>query len=200
VEKIIYCNKNDFFQIHDELVWNHALKGLPFTENSILLTESPLNSSSNRQKITEHMFESFDTVSLCIANQATLSLLASGRTTGVVVDSGYDVTSIIPIQKGAVISRAITQMDIGGNHLTEFTKQLVSGRNTVGSPVLETMLRIKESRSHVVMDFEMEMQKMEETTEITFSYNPEYKESDFTLKLGNELFLCPEALSTPFIG
>ena len=43
------------------------------------------------------MFETFNVPALYVANQCTLALYASGRTTGVVLDSGDGSTFAVPI-------------------------------------------------------------------------------------------------------
>ena len=48
----------------------------------VLLTETPLNSGLDREIFTEMMFEGFNACSTYLANQAVMSLLASGKTTG----------------------------------------------------------------------------------------------------------------------
>jgi actin-related protein len=45
--------------------------------------------------MTQIMFEDFSTPALYIALQQVLSLFASGRTTGIVLDSGDGVTHVV---------------------------------------------------------------------------------------------------------
>lgn len=58
--------------------------GLPGTWQ-VLITESPLTSKENREKVAQLMFETFKVPGLCMANSAVMSLFCSGRTRGVTV-------------------------------------------------------------------------------------------------------------------
>ena len=112
-----------------ERVWRYIyskdfLAAVP-DEHPVLLTEAPLNPRKNREKSAEIFFETFSVPALYISMQAVLSLYATGRTTGVVLDSGDGVTHAVPIYEGYALPLSIMRSDIAGRDVTRYLKLLL---------------------------------------------------------------------------
>ncbi|XP_067873230.1 actin, cytoplasmic 1-like isoform X1 [Heterodontus francisci] len=106
-----------------EKIWRHVYDcelRLKSHERPVLLTEAPLNPLHNRETMTEMMFESFKVPAMYVAVQAVLALYASGRTTGLVMDSGDGVTHTVPIYEGYCLPHAVYRFDLAGRDITQY--------------------------------------------------------------------------------
>ena len=53
-----------------------------------------------------------------LANKSVLSMYGGGRTTGICVDSGEDMTYIVPCWEGTPLPNATLILKLGGKHVT----------------------------------------------------------------------------------
>lgn len=116
-----------------EEIWQHSFRNelkIDPASFPVLLTDVPLNDKKSREKMTQIMFEKFSVKGFYIQTQAVLSLFASGRTTGIVVESGHDISHTVPVFEGYAIRHSILGMRLGGRALTEYyTKHLTAAND-----------------------------------------------------------------------
>jgi actin len=86
----------------------------------VLLSEAPLMPVTDRQRMTELMFESIDVPSMSMCSQSALVLFSTGNITGVVLDMGHQRTYAVPIYDGHPVQHATQHLNLGGQHITEY--------------------------------------------------------------------------------
>jgi len=202
-----------------EKIWHHTyyneLRIAP-EERSVMLTEAPLNPKQNREMMTQIHFETFNTPNLYVQIQAVLSLYASGRTTGCVLDSGDGVSHTVPIYEGYALPHAIKRLDLAGRDLTEYMVKLLTEKgysfNTTAER--EIVRDLKEKLTFLAINYDDELKDAVSRNSILTNYKDEEMTDDdkvlaqdFELPDGQVItvddarFRCPELLFQPqFIG
>jgi actin-related protein len=190
------CNpiKNGIVDNWDNMVllWEYIFKELNTepTNKKILLTEPVLNPIKNKEKTVEIMFEYFNVSSTFIGIQGILSLYGNGKTTGVVLDIGHDISHITPVYEGYSIKHSINRINLAGNDITEYLKRLLelSGYRFSGNTGKDIVRKIKERYAYCSVD------------DKTPNSNFEYKLPDGNkINITSESYESPEILFNPKI-
>jgi len=183
-----------------EKVWHHTfyneLRVAP-EEHNVVLTEAPMNPKSSREMMTKIMFETFNSPSLYVAIQAVLSLYASGRTSGIVFDSGHDASHTVPIFEGYSLPHSVKRLNLAGQDLTNRMVELLRerGYNFATTAEREIVRDIKEKLAYVSLDFESDIKLADQSRDL---HSKTYKLPDGqVITVGSSRFRCPECLFDP---
>ncbi|GMH39782.1 hypothetical protein BSKO_07680 [Bryopsis sp. KO-2023] len=129
------------FELQREIwarTFKHVLRINP-REYGLVLTEPLFNLPSIQAEIEQIIFDDFGFRSVLILPAAELSITkdaelrpslpTSRARTGVVIDAGFSLTTVVPVFDGKAIPRAARRIDFGGKAMTNYFKELVSYRS-----------------------------------------------------------------------
>ena len=161
------------------------------------MTEAPLNPRTNRDKTAEIFFETFRSPAMFFTPPSVLSLYASGRTTGVVLDVGEGVTHAVPVYEGFALPHSVTRSDIAGRDVTRQLQLLLRRSGLAFSTTAEVDL-VKSLKEEICYctptptDANDEMAVKESKTQYQL---PDGQ----AVKLASERFQAPNVLFDPFL-
>lgn len=181
-------------------IWHHVFRNelrVDPSEHPLLLTATAMNSRNNCEKMAQIMFETFGVPSLNIVNQSYLSLMGTGRKTGVVLSIGDGVCEVVPVYDGFILVDSIVKQDFAGRDLTKYLGRILTESGYYFGPASserELLRDMKEKFCYVADNFCDEIAK-------TRTYP--YEHAVFNLPDGNVIcfadqrFRCPELLFNP---
>ena len=147
----------------------------------------------------EIMFETFDVPAMYVAIQAVLSLYASGRTTGNVMDSGDGVPHTVPIYKGCEFPPRYLARRLGGPGpdqvgINVFTER---GYSVTTTAKREIVRDVKEKLCYITLDSDTETKAATENSD-----KKTYKLPDGNIiTVGSQRFRIQKCRSSfPFVG
>ncbi|KAK4119542.1 gamma-actin [Parathielavia appendiculata] len=182
-----------------ELLWHHVfyneLKVEP-EEHPLLMTAPFSLTPKDRERMAILVFEQFMCPAFFASDSAPLSLYSTGRTTGLVVDSGHRRTAAVPVYEGFPLANAAQTFDIAGRDITKYLRSLLSESHSAITDRTDelTARDIKEYCCYIADDpYPVIVNKTWEEQAYTL---PDGK----TIHIGTERFRAPEPMFTPMIG
>ncbi|XP_069112430.1 actin, cytoplasmic 1-like isoform X2 [Argopecten irradians] len=176
-----------------ERIWDFTFKSLDATpsDKNVLLTDLQMNPKWNREKMAQVMFEKFQPQGMFVFSPNVLSHYANGRVSALLLESGFEVTSVVCIYEGRKIAQSMFRSDIGGNDVTHYLIELLGkrGYSFTTPKEIEEVRTMKETCAFVSLDPEAEKEDKIKK-ELTCS-------DGTTICLGNERFQCMEAMFNP---
>ena len=165
-------------------------------DHPLLLLDAPGTPRADRERIVEILFETFNVPAIVLANQACASLFASGRSTGVVVDSGHSASHVVPIWEGYSLGHYSEKVNFGGADVTSYLTRLLREKGLPFSSHED--MRIVEDMKHQLCYACMDYQAELKNTVVSRSFDRDYVLPDgSSVRLVDDRFKCTEALFQP---
>jgi actin-related protein len=177
---IVYPIEKGIVSHWDEMekLWYHIVHqelSIKPEEHPIFLTESLFAPTEQRVKMLQIMCETFQFPGVYLHTTPALALIAVGKRSGCVIDSGFGTTQIAPVNAGVVIRDHVRQLDIAGKELTFFGMHLLQQEGITFPSSYQAGVAhtesVKEHVCYLAMDYDVETTKCTQSpSEIAQSY------------------------------
>ena len=168
---------------------------LDLPEKAVLTNHYSNTSKFIKERTIQIFFESFNVPFYYTASNSLLTLYSSGRVNGLVVDSGDQVTSIMPIYEGCPMTFGQVTVPNGGSDLTAYLA------STLGTDT-NNARDIKEKYCHISLEYEKDLaehQKESQPEKLLLPDNREIDVKEWNIRTPEGIF-NPELINRPGPG
>ena len=187
-----FLNEDDIPLIFEYVFSQLGLNLEQIKEHPLLITEPLNNKYSNSENISQILFEKMNIPALIFAKQPLLSLISTGYSTGIVLESGSDITQSCVSYEGYLIENSCLRFDYGGKDVSNTLNILLKQRNSDINYInffddIKVLNDIKEKQCYI--------KTLKDDNEDFVSIHSEYILPDGSkLNLQDEKILAPEIL------
>jgi len=191
VQRGVFKNDEDIKLIFDYIFSKMELNSGQIKEYPLIISEPINNKNSNSEKISEILFEKINTPALIFARQPLLSLISTGCSTGIVLESGSDITQSCVSYEGYLIENSFYRYNYGGKDVTNVLKILIEKNN----PYIDQNLYNNINLLNEIKENHCYIKTLKNENEDFTSIDSEYILPDRSkLILKDEKILAPEIL------
>ena len=187
-----FIKEDDIPLIFEYIFSQLGLNPEQIKEHPLLITEPLNNKYSNSENISQILFEKMNIPALIFAKQPLLSLISTGYSTGIVLESGSDITQSCVSYEGYLIENSCLRFDYGGKDVSNTLNILLKQRNSDINYInffddIKVLNDIKEKQCYI--------KTLKDDNEDFVSVHSEYILPDGSkLNLQDEKILAPEIL------
>nr|XP_016496078.1 PREDICTED: actin-related protein 5-like isoform X1 [Nicotiana tabacum] len=134
-------------------------------DHPILITECACNPVQSRGKMAELLFESYGVPSVAFGVDAAFSYkynqqLGICKDIGLAISSGFTTSHVIPFINGEPVYEACCRTNVGGYHVTDYLKQLLSLKHPhhISKLTWEKVEELKMEYCYIAADYASEVQ------------------------------------------
>ena len=200
VEHGIITSWDDMTKIWEHTIYNE-LRVEP-GDCSVMFTEAPMNPKVNREKMIDISFSTFGFKAFYVGIQAVLAMFSTGRTTGIVLDSGDGVTHAVPIYETYSVPHAVTKAMLAGRDVSMNLMKILTERgwNFETSAQFQIVRELKEKMCYATLDYKKDQEECG-TTEWKEKFEKPYNLPDGTaLTIGSERYRATEIMFQPTLA
>jgi actin-related protein len=129
--------------------------GLSTSEYDVIVNISPIKNEENIKAYGRLFIDELNFKGLAMINSSSLSLFATGKTTGVIVQCGECRTYTVPIYEGFPLYHALNKARVGGRDITDiFRAGVEENKIAIRGGDIHTLRQIKEKTCSVPIEFD----------------------------------------------